>query len=221
MGQCSATQLCQCSEDETWACAMTAGPLCEEELPEDLPLWESCDPDEPLPTECPVEAPESFETNCTEYTLDKQCNYDYVYMGCSWDELQCSATQFCQCSEDETWACAMTAGPLCEEELPEDLPLWESCDPDEPLPTECPIETPVSFETNCTEYPLDKQCNYDYVYVGCSWDELQCSATQFCQCSEDETWACAMASPPLCEELPKDLPLGESCDPDESLPTAP
>merc|ERR1711907_47411 len=185
--------------------------------------------------ECPIEQPESFETNCTGHPADKQCDYGYIYMGCSWDELRCSPTAFCDCAEEGLWACAVMDLGRCgsfdseqglwvDDPIPEGLPWGESCDPNEPLPTmdeECPVEAPVSFETNCTEYPLDKQCNYDYVYMGCSWDELQCSATQFCQCSEDETWACAMASPPLCEELPKDLPLGESCDPDEPLPTAP
>jgi len=215
--------------------------------PEGLPWGESCDPDEEPPTpppieqECPEDRPDFINDSCSGYSEGQTCTYGHMYMGCTWDTLRCGSTAWCSCDEaSETWACAIADIAGCDtsivfdagagewvENTPKDLPWGDSCDPDEELPTppepECPEEMPDFLDDSCSEYTEGKTCNYNHMYIGCTWDTLRCFSTDSCSCiDESETWACRMARVAGCDaSAPEGLPWGESCDPDEELPPPP
>jgi len=91
---------------------------------------------------------------CTEHV--KICNYSYVFHGCSFEDLHCSAKWTCQClvSPDDTrgrWWCGPVTLPGMECNLeptrpPRKLQVWgadddtglpepdSTCNPDDPMP---------------------------------------------------------------------------------------
>ena len=81
---------------------------------------------------------------------------------------------------------------------------------------------------------IGNECDYDHVYTGCSWDELHCTWTKRCECIDDRTLLCASVAIAPCgvggfgggigsnesmPEVPEGLPWGQSCNPDNELPT--
>jgi len=232
---CSRTAWCSCdNESESWVCTMVRIAGCDASAPEELPWGDSCDPDKELPTpppepECPEDMPDSFVDSCARYSGGQSCSYDHMYMGCTWDTLSCSPIAWCSCDDkSETWACTMqrrTSIFECDASAPEGLPRGNSCDPEEELPTppapECPEDMPDSFVDSCAGYPERQRCNYQHIYMGCTWDTLRCGRTAGCSCDKaSEIWMCAMASIASCDavSVPEGLPWGEVCDPDEELP---
>jgi len=260
--RCTSIETCSCRSG-TWKCAMMGMAPCGEYtddgfipsiLPEGLPRGVSCVPDEELPTAspsvvCPNDTPLSFQTSCEGYPAGTRCEFDHVYTGCSWEDLSCSRNKSCDCDENSgTWACTEMSISRCgdytedsvfvESILPEGLPRWDSCDPNEPLPSaptpvqsvQCPIVTPESYITSCEEYPMGTLCEYDHLFMGCSWGDLGCSWTTRCWCDEGRNWACDSKDMDRCGYNTEDgefveeifiegLPRGKSCDPDEDLPT--
>ena len=203
-----------------------------------------CDPNLPLPRqpstpepECPVDQPR-FDDSCSGYPEGETCNYNFMYTGCTWDTLQCSWIASCSCDErSETWACRMKSLARCGvfdaevgewvDNTPEGLPWGDTCNPQEELPTppepQCPEGMPDFLDNSCEGYSDGKTCNYNHMYIGCTWDTLRCFSTASCSCNdESETWACTMARIAGCDaSAPKELPWGDSCDPDGELPSPP
>jgi len=238
----SASASARASEKETSTAVASKESLASGGLPRG-----KCDPDEPLPrqpssSECPIDAPD-FNGSCEWYTGDNSCDYGHMYTGCSWDNLRCSWIQSCSCRSG-TWACMMMAMAPCGDYtddgfipsiLPEGLPQGYSCNPDKELPiappsVECPIDTPVSFQTSCEGYPMGTSCEYDHLFTGCSWGDLGCSWTTRCSCDERGNWACMSKDMGRCGDYNGDgefvekiliegLPRGNYCDPNAELPT--
>jgi hypothetical protein len=55
------------------------------------------------------------------------CEYDYMYIGCTWAELKCVPTAVCTCNSDvfldNKWACAVEAVDECPKEPREERPI--------------------------------------------------------------------------------------------------
>jgi uncharacterized surface protein with fasciclin (FAS1) repeats len=234
---------------------------------------------------CPLN-PE-FNSPCR--TVGDICDYDHLYTGCTWEDLQCTPVISCECFSDETWQCLIAASVQCnhgidgggfggssmmfefENELvaeaaaavaanntstatiPDGLPWGDRCDPSDDLPQaqpdtidggeeeeeedsivlvevegrlngECPESGP-NFGSCSDEYVPNLICEYDYIYTGCSWDELLCGSVMSCECDQfnNGDWACRSFSMLSCDAqtTPDDLPWGQSCDPSSPLPEEP
>merc|ERR1712130_993307 len=60
-------------------------------------------------------------------------------------------------------------------------------------------------EEGLYKYEDGQQCEYDYVYTGCTWEELQCSKpTKICTCNsplyKDFKWMCEMDTIQTCAD---------------------
>mmetsp|Transcript_20566 Transcript_20566/g.43646 ORF Transcript_20566/g.43646 Transcript_20566/m.43646 type:complete len:504 (-) Transcript_20566:457-1968(-) len=111
------------------------------------------------------------------------------------------------------------------------------------LPTAEPSKSPTAFPTNndsthqlsreCSntfqygecyeEYDVNLQCAYNHVYRGCTWEDLACLPSIECKCDHwYGYWQCKSTfdncSANLSQVVPKDLPMGEACDPSAALP---
>jgi len=84
------------------------------------------------------ECPANYEFgSCSGYVPDLRCDYNHMYTGCTWDTLRCTAIMQCTCgglSRGGEWACMSFSLMPCES-TPEGHPAFESCDPNDPLPT--------------------------------------------------------------------------------------
>ncbi|OEU12802.1 hypothetical protein FRACYDRAFT_244077 [Fragilariopsis cylindrus CCMP1102] len=197
-------------------------------------------------------------------TVGDICDYDHLYTGCTWGDLQCTPVISCECFSDETWQCLIAASVQCNDgiggrsmmfefenepvaeaaaavaatntsttTIPDGLPWGDRCDPSDDLPQaqpdtivpvevegrlngECPESGP-HFGSCSDEYVPNLICEYDYIYTGCSWDELSCGSFN------DGDWACRSFSmfPCNAQTTPDDLPWGQSCDPSSPLPEEP
>ena len=222
---------------------------------------------------CPLN-PE-FNSPCR--TVGDICDYDHLYTGCTWEDLQCTPVISCECFSDETWQCLIAASVQCNDgiggggfggssmmfefenepvaeaaaavaatntsttTIPDGLPWGDRCDPSDDLPQaqpdtivpvevegrlngECPESGP-NFGSCSDEYVPNLICEYDYIYTGCSWDELSCGSVMSCECDQfnDGDWACRSFSmfPCNAQTTPDDLPWGQSCDPSSPLPEEP
>ena len=89
---------------------------------------------------------------------------------------------------------------------------------DDRLIKECPDTFQLGSCGN--EYVDDLECDYNYVYIGCTWEDLTCSPSVSCRC--DGNWECqadfvnCYSDNPLLL-VPDDLPWGETCDPEQAL----
>jgi hypothetical protein len=206
-----------------------------------------CNPNEPLPSqpvplECPVDRSLSAGTSCSDYPVGKTCNYGHMYLGCTWNELRCSWTESCSCTADGTWACMMAGVSRCgtfDNELgwvdrtPEGLPWGDACDPDEELPTPPPSsevesrlseECPINAEFgSCDGYAENLPCEYNHIYMGCTWESLSCSPVMECRCNQfgNGRWACMSMAMMPCSDKPEGHPFGQRCDPNRPLPLPP
>jgi hypothetical protein len=133
----------------------------------------------------------------------------------------------------------------------EGLPWGEECDPNEVVlppeiivsisispsitpPTDLPTprnyddhlikECPDTFKLgSCgNEYVDDLECDYNYIHIGCTWEDLTCSPSVSCRCDHwhgywecKSTFANCYADNPL--SVPDDLPWGDICDPEQAL----
>jgi len=86
------------------------------------------------------------------------------------------------------------------------------------LSTECPQY--VNPAGPCSDnYVSNLVCLYDYIQLGCSWEELQCLPIMRCECNQfpfnDGNWACRTDSMMGCDEAttPPDFPWGKVCVP--------
>ncbi|OEU06223.1 hypothetical protein FRACYDRAFT_255563 [Fragilariopsis cylindrus CCMP1102] len=218
---------------------------------------------------CPLN-PE-FNSPCR--TVGDICDYDHLYTGCTWEDLQCTPVISCECFSDETWQCLIAASVQCDGNgggfggssmmfefdepvaaaavaattsttatIPDGLPWGDRCDPNNDLPQEAQPDTIVPVEVegrlngecpkrgpnfgSCSdEYVPNLICEYDYIYTGCSWDELSCGSVMSCECDQfnNGDWACRSFSmfPCNAQTTPDDLPWGQSCDPSSPLPEEP
>merc|ERR1711971_321349 len=108
------------------------------------------------------------------------------------------------CTDEGIWACTVYDPRPCsiETDVPEDLPFLRACHPDKPLPLppndllpqsrlddECPED--VQYGSSCEGYVPKLQCDYDHMYVGCTWDDLGCQPIVQCRCDQfgDMQWA--------------------------------
>lgn len=260
---CTWTKSCNCMPQGFWACAMASIAACpkvtefDEDIgrdvvvspPRDLPWGTLCDPDQDPPTGPPPptddttvdgrpsdECPEKDElTTCAGYEDQLTCNYDYMYTGCTWDELNCTPLMKCRCDQSFTseggWACLSRYIAPCQSK-PEGHPFGQYCDPTAPLPLpskeeeggdavdgrlsdECPAE--AMYGESCAGFVDDLTCDYDYIYGGCTWNELSCFPVVSCSC--DGNWQCMSMAMVPCDSEPEGLPAFQSCDPGAPLPT--
>mmetsp|Transcript_59334 Transcript_59334/g.64060 ORF Transcript_59334/g.64060 Transcript_59334/m.64060 type:complete len:461 (+) Transcript_59334:111-1493(+) len=86
------------------------------------------------------------------------------------------------------------------------------------LSTECPQY--VNPAGPCSDtYESNLVCKYDYIQLGCSWEELQCLPIMRCECNQfpfnDGNWACRTDSMMGCDTAttPPELPWGNVCVP--------
>jgi len=154
-----------------------------------------------LETQCPADMSSPvFDQSCENYEDGLTCDYNYIFTGCTWNSLQCTSQQFMECSHSAgSWIRASAMPPPCQNPPSEGLPLNQEC---EPCPTvepadKCPSEEPGN-QTPCSEVGL--QCDYDFMYTGCSIEELRCTPISFYFCTEEGTWQLAMAGMVPCPD---------------------
>jgi len=157
---------------------------------------------------------------CIGYLNGERCEYEHIYTGCTWEELQCGSTESCNCS-DGIWMCAPQTVVVCGT-FPEGLPWGYACDPNEELPTP-PVESEQTSGgpecPRCSGYQYGNSCELRHTYRGCNWDELYCGWSERCDCEDDGIYTCVQAGMEACLDIPEGLPWGQDCDPTEELPT--
>jgi len=101
--------------------------------------------------------------------------------------------------------------------------------------TACPSTVLEAMESKkCTD--KEQQCDYDYIYTGCTYDTLACGPMATCSCGSpyfpgsSNAWFCSMMAVELCTTTPRDTthPPGvderllllshTACDPTQPLP---
>merc|ERR1712238_50656 len=144
----------------------------------------------------------------------------HVYTGCTWNALRCSPLSTCECSNDGAWACFSDILIPCDDDtdssiVSEGLPPWGGeCNPNNVLPEppqqeEALVEPPtiiIDESVVCPELPtfngpcetLGDVCEYQHVFMGCTWEELRCRPTVRCECSDDGTWECFAFGQSMC-----------------------
>mmetsp|Transcript_23862 Transcript_23862/g.49029 ORF Transcript_23862/g.49029 Transcript_23862/m.49029 type:complete len:372 (+) Transcript_23862:537-1652(+) len=102
---CTAIDHSHCTEEGEWQTSSVVPLPCPDANPPDrgVPMGEACAPCpsvEPAAPFCPPKEPQDGD-DCSLYSIDEVCNYDFTYQGCSRDELKCSPETFYTCVEDE------------------------------------------------------------------------------------------------------------------------
>jgi len=132
----------------------------------------------------------NFEKDCSDkYQDNLQCDYDYKYTGCDWDELQCTSQQGYTCDyELSKWNLATTNIQECDNP-PNGLPVHETCVPCPDVSAEgCPKKRPT-YQENCNNFEIGLKCNYNFKLTGCTPNELQCSPQTFFTCEPDPEYS--------------------------------
>ena len=83
--------------------------------PQNFPLYDECKPCpkvEPA-DKCPSNQPEAFSKYST---VGHECSYDFRYLRCNLEELQCTPLTFFTCSDENTWEVAVAGIVSCSEE---------------------------------------------------------------------------------------------------------
>jgi hypothetical protein len=165
-------------------------------------------------TKCPKKSgSRTFDKKCTPTFQDKlECNYDYIFTGCNWDEIKCSEPQKSYFCEGPEWQFAVPIQVPCiqvpcsgKEDSSEDFPVEESCIP---CPTvkpagKCPKDAPVN-QSDCTQYKKrlgDRPCDYDFRYTGCNLGEVKergCTSFSSFECTEENKWQELIKDPIPC-----------------------
>jgi len=202
--ECTSQQGYTCDYDSsTWNLATTIIEQCLDPPKNFPPFDEECTPcsDSKPAKECPKKEP-TIQEDCSAYENDLTCAYDFMITGCTQDELQCSPTSYFTCEQEQGWQRIDALYPPC--------------------PTECPSTYKSSeFQDDCSEkYEDNRQCNYDYRYTGCTWDELECTSLQGYTCDHDEfpTWQHEITSIQECVNPPNGLPVLGDCTPCSDVP---
>jgi len=164
---------------------------------------QTCDDVSVFKKECPSKiTSRKFERDCSKkYQHNRQCDYDYRYIGCTWDELQCvpHKTWFCD-YEYLTWSRLWSDWGLQEcENLPNDLPFDDECTPcygSKPA-NGCPKKAPTN-QQDCSDFENDLTCDYNLMLTGCDPNELQCSPANSFTCSEGKQWEEVAFTPAQC-----------------------
>ena len=139
-----------------------------------------------------------------------KCNYDYIFTGCNWDEIRCSAPQTLKFCDSGVWETLTLKKPqpICspDEEVSEGFPFGEACKPCpkvKPAGKACPKDAPVN-QSDCSKYKkrLDgRRCKYDFRYTGCNLDEVKergCTPFRSFECTEEKKWQESVADPKPC-----------------------
>jgi hypothetical protein len=126
-----------------------------------------------------------------------QCDFDYVYTGTSANDLKCTPLTMCS-YDDDTWQCAM-AGIFCDPKIEyedDQAQCGDVCEPDKICPSLDALFVMNNDPLSQGSYEDDLECDFDYVYVGSSANDLKCIPTTMCSFNtfdDDNRWACAMA----------------------------
>jgi len=151
-------------------------------------------------TECPADMSSPvFKESCENYKDGLTCDYNYIYTGCTWGSIKCTPSQVFECSHSAgTWVRASMMPTPCQNPS-QGLPLYQQC---EPCPTvepadKCPAEEPGNGSP-CSEAGL--QCDYDFIFTGCSTEELRCTPISFYFCMDEGSWQLAQAGMVPCPE---------------------
>lgn len=262
---CSPGQTCSClkssrngSDISTWQCMILDPMPCSviatpaNPTPEGLPEGD-CEAGTALPTRpvaidegevgdlCPAAMPRPG-SSCQ--AIGEQCDFGYVYKGCTWDTLSCSPSRTCFCRENGIWACRVMESQPCSlaatpaNPVPAGLPEGD-CDSNAALPTEIESGEEASIDTCPASMPqpgsrcktTGERCDFGHKYNGCTWESLSCVATRVCTCDQDRNdptvslWACRVLDVQPCSFLasftdlrvPENLPEGD-CDASLALP---
>jgi hypothetical protein len=159
-------------------------------------------------TKCPKESgSQKFDKDCTPtFQANLQCNYDYIFTGCNWSEIQCSAPQKMYSCEGPKWQLAVPIQVPCGDDSSEDFPVEESCIPCpkvKPAGKICPNDAPVN-QSDCTNFKKrlgDRACEYDFRYVGCNLREVKeqgCESFNSFECTEENKWQQSVMDPKPC-----------------------
>jgi len=160
---------------------------------------QTCDPFKKK--KCPSKIESSkFQDDCSdEYQYFLQCDYDYRYIGCTWDELQCTSQKGWFCDyESSTWFLATTIIEECDNP-PNDFPFYEECTPcSNSKPAKgCPKNAPTN-QNDCSAFENDLTCDYNFMLTGCNRSALQCSPANSFTCSEGKQWEEVASIPAPC-----------------------
>lgn len=254
----------------------------------DIPERDSASSDDIL---CPVEPPQIDDgavkspdrDTCSgdggdEYEKDQECNYNWHWQGCNYDDIKCITLFECTCDPEYAntstgWKCTPHDSLYCPNTDPRDGPVHppyhgQTCQEDEPRPRPqdgpvidpgigddklCPDENPLdSINTSgntirssvktlgdrdtCTGdggdvYEKGQECNYNWVWKGCTYDTLTCAPVVECTCRDDNIpsntqtgWSCHSAQIEICdepgrgEEDPRPPERGQPCrDPSNDM----
>jgi len=163
---------------------------------------QTCDDVSVFKKECPSKITSSKfgqEKDCSKkYQHNRQCDYDYRYTGCTWDELQCTSQQGYTCDyESSTWNLATTMIEQCDDP-PKDFPFDKECTPCSDVPVEgCPEKAPTHQE-ECSDFENGLTCEYNFMLTGCTPNGLLCSPTSYFTCEQDQLWQEWTDSPVRC-----------------------
>jgi hypothetical protein len=201
--KCTPLTVCSYEDDDTWQCKM-AGIFCDPEIvyeDDQAQCGDVCEPVNICPSQDeisefikdPQQPDGSFEDGL-------QCGFDYRYTGISANDLKCTPLTMCSYSQFDYiigWLCAV-AGTWCDPEIEYGDDDQAQCGDVCELDTICPSRDALLSEINNDHLPPgsyedDLECDFDYVYVGSSANDLECIPLTMCSYDGD-TWRCAMAS---------------------------
>lgn len=236
--QCSWMQLCTCSPNRVFVCAISGMEMCTEEVvigervvlvdtaPGNLPRGESCVPGEELPT-ATLDGSDNANSLGTEVDEnedeDLENNADIVVDNGNGavgidvpdeDSIEVIKENVEVPTEDtvENNVGAEFEGPT--EDIGEDV--------DGRLSNECPEN--YNFGS-CSGYVPGLNCGYNHIYTGCSWDTISCTAVMQCTCGSmlfgGGEWACMSMAMMPCETKPDGFPEFRGCVPTDPLPNGP
>jgi hypothetical protein len=186
-------------------------------------LWATGD-GKPMPEPpgftCPLNWAEAIETPCTYESVI--CRYNYRYVGCTYDTLNCVEIYNCDCQSFlDTWRCWGENEIQCPDDAPTRDLLGQSCNPRAKLPKDpnpppavCPPTIEEAYDQPCDKERLPR-CEYDYKWTGCFSDaDLTCQPTGSCVCQGK--WYCREVEPYCKFPPPTPIPLvGTTCDPND------
>mmetsp|Transcript_49992 Transcript_49992/g.55756 ORF Transcript_49992/g.55756 Transcript_49992/m.55756 type:complete len:315 (-) Transcript_49992:93-1037(-) len=177
---------------------------------------QTCDDVSVFKKECPSKiTSRKFERDCSKkYQHNRQCDYDYKYTGCTWDDLRCTSLQGKTCDyESSSWLWEVTSIQQCIDP-PKDLPVHDDCTPCSDVPTEgCPKQEPT-FLADCSDFENGLTCEYNLMLTGCNPSEIQCLPSSSFTCSaEGKQWEGVSFIPAPCpsDKCPEDWPVPQQC----------
>jgi len=166
--------------------------------------------------ECPSKITSSkFERDCSKkYQHNRQCDYDYKYTGCTWDDLRCTSLQGKTCDyESSSWLWEIASIEECIDP-PKDLPVLDNCTPCPDVPAEgCPKQEPT-YLADCSDFENGLTCDYNLMLTGCTRKELHCLPSSSFTCEQEQGWQELAFIPAPCPSdtrCPEDWPVSQQC----------